>query len=179
MLVSPFKASSLHVLNTRGRPTVRKIHSTSIKKRSVAQIFGALGIFALAAIAPAAQAQDQLTPGSFRAYAAEGIEPRLSDFSGLPVPRYASLRFDEVNGRSGPSLDYPVKWTYERAGLPVVVIRESNEWRKVRDPMGDEVWVNASQLAEQRTAITTHAGAMVETPAPESVSYTHLRAHET
>ena len=140
----------------------------STKTRPVGQIFGALGIFALAALAPAAHAQEQLTPGSFRAYAAEGIEPRLSDFSGLPVPRYASLRFDEVNGRSGPSLDYPVKWTYERAGLPVVVIRESNEWRKVRDPMGDEVWVNASQLAEQRTAITTHAGAMLETPAPES-----------
>lgn len=140
----------------------------STKKRSVAQIFGALGFFAVAAIAPATHAQEKLEPGSFRAFAADGVEPRLSDFSGLTVPRYASLRFDEVNGRSGPSLDYPVKWTYERAGLPVVVIRESNEWRKIRDPMGDEVWVNASQLAEQRTAITTHTGAMLQTPAPEA-----------
>lgn len=140
----------------------------STKKRSVAQIFGALGFFAVAAIAPAAQAQEKLEPGSFRAFAADGVAPRLSDFSGLTVPRYASLRFDTVNGRSGPSLDYPVKWTYERAGLPVVVIRESNEWRKIRDPMGDEVWVNASQLAEQRTAITTHTGTMLQTPAPEA-----------
>ena len=129
-----------------------------------AQIFGAaLAAIPLAAI-PVAQAQEQLTPGSFKAYAAEGVEPRLSDFSGLAVPRYASLRYDMVNGRSGPSPDYPVRWTYERAGLPVVVIRESNDWRKIRDPMGDEVWVNASQLAEQRTAITTHPGAIRQKP---------------
>lgn len=129
-----------------------------------AHIFGAaLSAIPLAAL-PVAQAQEQLTPGSFKAYAAEGVESRLSDFSGLAVPRYASLRYDMVNGRSGPSPDYPVRWTYERAGLPVVVIRESNEWRKIRDPMGDEVWVNASQLAEQRTAITTHAGAIHQKP---------------
>lgn len=147
---------------------MRKIRPASSNSRPVAQICGALGFFALAAIAPVAQAQEKLEPGSFRAFAADGVAPRLSDFSGLTVPRYASLRFDTVNGRSGPSLDYPVKWTYERAGLPVVVIRESNEWRKIRDPMGDEVWVNASQLAEQRTAITTHTGAMLQTPAPDA-----------
>lgn len=136
-------------------------HSHPLCFLVVAQIFGAA-----LAVAPLAQAQEALTPGSFKAYAAEGIEPRLSDFSGLPVPRYASLRYDTVNGRSGPSPDYPVRWTYERAGLPVVVIRESNEWRKIRDPMGDEVWVNASQLAEQRTAITTHTGAIHQQPQP-------------
>lgn len=133
----------------------------------VAQICGALLGLSLAS-APAAQAQESLTPGSFRAYAAEGVEPRMSDFSGLPVPRYASLKYDKVNGRSGPSPDYPIRWTYERAGLPVVVIRETNDWRKVRDPMGDEVWVSKSQLSEQRHAVTTHAGLMRRDPAAEA-----------
>ncbi len=146
---------------------MREIRTRSTTFLLAGQIFGALASLTLAA-APAAQAQEALTPGSFRAFAAEGVEPRMSDFSGLPVPRYASLRFDMVNGRSGPSADYPVKWTYERAGLPVVVVRESNEWRKVRDPVGDEVWVNKSQLAEQRTAITTHAGVMHLTPAADA-----------
>lgn len=132
--------------------------------RSVAQIFGAAAALACAILPPAALAQEQLTPGSFKAYAANGVEPRLSNFSGLPVPRYSSLRFDTVNGRAGPSADYPVRWTYERAGLPVVIVRESNEWRKIRDPMGDEVWVNKSQLAEQRTAITTDRGVMQDEP---------------
>jgi SH3-like domain-containing protein len=117
----------------------------------VAQIFGA------AATAPAS-AQEALAPGSFKAYAAEGIEVRVSNFSGLPVPRYSSLRYDEVNGRAGPSRDYPVQWTYERLGLPVIIVRESQDWRKIRDPMGDEVWINKSQLAGERTVITVMQG---------------------
>ena len=116
-------------------------------------VFCAAALLSPVAAAQEASVPETLTPGSFVAYAADGMEPRLSDFSGLPVPRYASLRFNEVNGRSGPSPDYPVRWTYERAGLPVVVVRESKDWRKVRDPMGDEVWINKSQLNEQRTAI--------------------------
>lgn len=123
---------------------------------------------AAAWLAPGAAAQETLTPGSFKAYASDGVEPRMSDFSGLPVPRYASLKYDKVNGRSGPSEDYSVRWTYERAALPVVVIRESNDWRKVRDPQGDEVWIHASQIAEQRTAITTHSGGVHREPRTDS-----------
>lgn len=133
---------------------------------AVAQIFGAT----------AAYAQEQLTPGSFKAYAPESMEPRMSDFSGKPVPRYASLRHDTVNGRSGPSLDYPIRWTYERAGLPVVIVRESQDWRKIRDPMGDEVWVNKSQLAAERTAITTDAGAVFRDANPRSAHIARFEA---
>lgn len=125
----------------------------------VAQIIG----IALAANAPAL-AQEALTPGSFKAFAPGAIETRVSDFSGQPVPRYASLKFDEVNGRAGPSTDYPVRWNYERAGLPVIIVRESKEWRMIRDPMGDEVWVNKSQLGGQRTAITTDTGLVYRDP---------------
>src|SRR5574339_414312 len=96
---------------------------------AVAQIFGA----AATVSQPASAQEAALTPGSFKAYAAEGVEARVSDFSGLPVPRYSSLRYDKVNGRAGPSLDYPIAWTYERQGLPVVIVRESEEWRKIRD----------------------------------------------
>jgi SH3-like domain-containing protein len=130
---------------------------------AVAQIFGAA-----AAHAQAQPGKSQLTPGSFKAYAPEAMEPRVSDFSGKPVPRYASLRHSTVNGRSGPSLDYPIRWTYERAGLPVVIVRESQDWRKIRDPIGDEVWVNKSQLAAERTAITTDTGAIFREANPRS-----------
>lgn len=125
----------------------------------VAQIIG----IAVAANAPAL-AQEALTPGSFKAFATGGVEARVSDFSGQPVPRYASLKFDEVNGRAGPSTDYPVRWNYARAGLPVIVVRESKEWRMIRDPMGDEVWVNKSQLGERRMAITTDNGVVYREP---------------
>lgn len=124
-----------------------------------AQIFGAV----LLTSAPAA-AQQSLGPGSFEAYVTNGVDARVSDFSGLPVPRFASLRYGAVNGRGGPSKDYPVTWTYERAGLPVVIIRESHEWFKVQDPVGDEVWMHKSQLSAERTAITTNDGALRRNP---------------
>lgn len=138
---------------------------------AVAQIFGAA-----AAHAQAPSGHSQLTPGSFKAYAPEAMEPRVSDFSGKLVPRYASLRHSTVNGRSGPSLDYPIRWTYERAGLPVVIVRESQDWRKIRDPLGDEVWVNKSQLAAERTAITTDTGAIFREANPRSAHIARFEA---
>lgn len=96
----------------------------------------------------------------FQAYSAAGLSARVSDFSGLPVPRYSSLKFEEVNGRAGPSADYPVEWTYRRQGLPVVIVRESEDWRKIRDPEGDEVWVRSRSLSSSRTAAATHPGAI-------------------
>jgi SH3-like domain-containing protein len=149
-----------------------RLTSSTKARRAVRQFRCRTAVFALAAqiigIAVAANAtafaQDALTPGSFKAFAAEGVETRVSDFSGQPVPRYASLKYDEVNGRAGPSTDYPVRWNYEREGLPVIVVRESKDWRMIRDPLGDEVWINKSQLAGQRTAITTDTGVVYRDP---------------
>jgi SH3-like domain-containing protein len=119
--------------------------------------------------AGAAAAQEQLHAASLKPFEAEaGTPPRVSDFSGLPVPRYASLRHDEVNGRSGPGLEYPVAWSYVRQGLPVVVVRESQDWRKIRDPQGDEVWVHRRMLAAERTVLATVDGAILRQPGGRS-----------
>lgn len=80
---------------------------------------------------------------------------RVSQFSGEPVPRFASLRFSAVHGRQGPSLDHAILWRYEAEGMPVLVIRETHGWRRVRDKDGDEVWVQARMLSDTRTAMTT------------------------
>lgn len=71
---------------------------------------------------------------------------RISAFSGKPVPRFESLKYSAVHGRTGPSLEYPIAWRYERRGLPVLVVKESREWRMVRDPSGDEVWMHERTL---------------------------------
>lgn len=71
---------------------------------------------------------------------------RTSAFSGLPVPRFESLKYAAVHGRAGPSFDYPIVWKYERSGLPVMIIKESRDWRMVRDPSGDEVWMHKRML---------------------------------
>lgn len=80
---------------------------------------------------------------------------RISQFSEKPVPRFASLRFSAVHGRQGPSLDHAILWRYEAEGMPVLVVRETHGWRRVRDKDGDEVWVQARMLSDKRTAMTT------------------------
>ena len=78
---------------------------------------------------------------------------KISHFSGKPVPRFESLKFPAVHGRIGPSLDHPIAWKYEREGLPVLILKESKDWRFVRDPDGDEVWVHARMLSGARTVL--------------------------
>lgn len=71
--------------------------------------------------------------------------------SGLPLPRFVSLRTDKVNMRAGPGTQYPLNWVYHRRELPVEVIAEFEVWRKIRDPEGAEGWVHQSMLAGKRT----------------------------
>ena len=66
--------------------------------------------------------------------------------SGLPVPRYVSLKSDRVNLREGPSKDHRTLWVFQRAGLPVEITAESDTWRKIRDSEGTEGWVLHSLL---------------------------------
>jgi len=73
--------------------------------------------------------------------------------SGLPVPRFVSLKPDRVNVRSGPTRDHEVTWVYTRAGLPVEITAESDNWRRVRDWEGAEGWVYHSMLSGRRTAL--------------------------
>ena len=54
--------------------------------------------------------------------------------SGLPVPRYVSLKFDKVNARSGPGDDHRLLFVYRVRGLPMQVVAETAEWRRVCDP---------------------------------------------
>lgn len=75
--------------------------------------------------------------------------------SGLPVPRFASFRADEVNLRTGPGIQYPIDWVYRRQKLPVEVVAEYKTWRKIRDHEGAQGWVHQSMLAGLRTALVT------------------------
>jgi SH3-like domain-containing protein len=80
-----------------------------------------------------------------------GAGPR----SGLPVPRFVSLKPDRVNVRGGPTRDHDVTFVYTRAGLPVEITAESDNWRRIRDWEGSEGWVYHSLLSGRRTAVVT------------------------
>jgi SH3-like domain-containing protein len=75
--------------------------------------------------------------------------------SGLPLPRYVSLKSDHVNVRAGPTKDNDVAWVYTRSGLPVEITAEFENWRRVRDSEGAEGWVYHSLLSGRRTAVIT------------------------
>lgn len=77
--------------------------------------------------------------------------------SGLPVPRFISLKFEEVNLRTGPGTRYPIRWVYKRKHMPVEVVEEYGQWRKLRDIVGDEGWAHQSQLSGTRTAVGKQA----------------------
>lgn len=72
--------------------------------------------------------------------------------TGLPVPRFVSLRADKVNLRTGPGLRYPIDWVFQRRGLPVEVLDEFNAWRKIRTWDGTRGWVHGVMLDSTRTA---------------------------
>jgi len=73
--------------------------------------------------------------------------------SGLPLPRFASLRAPEVNLRTGPGIRYPVEWVYTRRGMPLEIVGEFDTWRRIRDWQGTEGWVHQSMLSGQRSAL--------------------------
>jgi SH3-like domain-containing protein len=73
--------------------------------------------------------------------------------SGLPVPRFVSLKADRVNVRTGPNRDQEVRWVYTRAGMPVEITAEFENWRRIRDWEGAEGWVYHSLLSGKRTAV--------------------------
>lgn len=73
--------------------------------------------------------------------------------SGLPLPRFVSIKANKVNMRVGPGIDYKVDWMYTKSGLPLEILQEFDNWRKVRDSEGAEGWISKSLLSGKRTAI--------------------------
>src|ERR1700742_1842780 len=99
----------------------------------------ALGLLVAAGVLTGAAAPERQTP------------------SGFPVPRYVTLKFDKVNARSGPGDDYQLKWVYRVRGLPVQVIAETAEWRRICDPDGKQVWVHRRTTDGRRAVMNLSA----------------------
>lgn len=88
--------------------------------------------------------------------------------SGFPVPRYVSLKFGKVNARTGPSRNHPIAYQYRRRGLPLIVVAETEMWRKVRDPQGDEAWVRKPALSGARFAVLTANASVLAKPSADA-----------
>jgi len=66
---------------------------------------------------------------------------------------FLSLRNNEVNLRQGPSFEYPIKLTYKKKYLPIVILDKSETWRKIIDFENNSGWIHISQLSKKKSAI--------------------------
>jgi len=94
------------------------------------------------------------------------------------VVRFESLRAGEVYFRAGPGVDYPVDWVFRRKALPVAVIGEYENWRRVCDFEGTVGWVHRSMLSNAATAMIVAPLATLRR-APEASSPAVARAEAT
>ncbi len=72
-------------------------------------------------------------------------------------PYYASISASAALMRTGPGRNFPAKWRYQRAGLPVKIIDIYKDWRKVEDPDGERGWILGNLLSDKATGIVTGA----------------------
>jgi SH3-like domain-containing protein len=107
---------------------------------------GRLALIALTLVGASA-----VTVGMARAQA-----PRVTP-SGMEVPRYVSLKYGQVNARVGPDEEHRLLWIYQAKGLPVQVVAETREWRRICDPEGGVAWVHKRTTDGRRTAMRVQA----------------------
>lgn len=124
----------------------RSIKGTKVHRRPSLRLSAVL-LAGLALFFPALSAGVDAAPSE-----QAGADARLGP-SGLPLPRFVSLKSGRVNSRIGPGVNYAVDWLYLKPGLPMEIIQEYDNWRRVRDADGAEGWVNQSLLSGRRTAI--------------------------
>ncbi|MBP2311689.1 SH3 domain-containing protein [Azospirillum soli] len=95
------------------------------------------------------------TVGAALPAAAEGArrEKDPTHASGLPIPRFVTLRSGEVNARTGPNARYPIEWVFTRKEMPVEITQEFDTWRRIRDWEGSEGWVHQSMLSGKRGVV--------------------------
>ena len=66
---------------------------------------------------------------------------------------FLTLRYDKVNLRLGPSKDYPVKIFYKKKYLPVLVVDQLDNFKKIKDHENNTGWIHVSQLSKKKAAI--------------------------
>jgi len=66
---------------------------------------------------------------------------------------FLSLKNNEVNLRQGPSFKYPIKLTYKKKYLPVLIIDKLEHWRQIKDFKNNSGWIHISQLSRKKSAI--------------------------
>jgi SH3-like domain-containing protein len=97
-------------------------------------------------------------------------DPETPEGGAAKLPRFVSLRSDDVNMRVGPGTKYPIEWVYKRRDLPMEIERQFEVWRWVRDADGIQGWVHEATLMGRRCFIVQKAEATLRADASDSAS---------
>ena len=79
--------------------------------------------------------------------------PASSYAEGPPVPRFVTVDSKKANVRTGPGETYPIRWVFTRPGVPVKIVEEAGDWRRIEDPEGAMGWIHRMLLSSRRTVM--------------------------
>lgn len=119
---------------------------------------------------PPAAVQPRVTPPPAPPATKPPPQPDVGTITGLKLPRFVSLRSDEVNMRVGPGTRFPIEWQYHRRNLPVEILRELDVWRLVEDEDGIKGWVHQATLIGHRSFVVKKGPDAVMRRAPEDAA---------
>ena len=85
------------------------------------------------------------------------LNAKTGTVTGLEIPRFVSLKSNEVNLRVGPSTNYPIELIYVTKNLPLEIIDEFDVWRKTKDHMGVIGWLHKSLIQGERFVLTGYS----------------------
>ena len=66
---------------------------------------------------------------------------------------FLSLKKNKVNVRYGPSFESPVKFIYKKINLPIKLIDQKENWRRIIDLKNNSGWIHQSQLKKINSII--------------------------
>ena len=69
---------------------------------------------------------------------------------------FLTLKYNRVKVRQGPSFKYPVKFIYKKKYLPIKIIDNKDNFRKITDLKNNNGWIHVSQLTKKKSAINIH-----------------------
>ena len=67
--------------------------------------------------------------------------------------KYLSLKNKLVNVRYGPGFNYPIKYVYKKKYLPVEIIDQKENFRRIIDFKKNSGWIHISQLKKSNSLI--------------------------
>ena len=80
----------------------------------------------------------------------------INDTLGSEKDYFLTLKYNRVKVRQGPSFEYPVKFIYKKKYLPIKIIDNKDNFRKITDLKNNNGWIHVSQLSKKKSAINIH-----------------------